>query len=77
MIESAEDSQEQWYPIELLPIDTSFLEVSFAAEDRLAVVATVDDVVDQSIGDGRKGRGMRKSSPEGMSQSIFTDLNPG
>jgi len=31
------------------------LEVSFAAEDRLAVVATVDDVVDQSIGDGTQG----------------------
>ncbi len=37
------------------------LEVSLAAEDRLAVVAAVDDVVDSPSAMGRKGRGMRKS----------------
>ena len=31
------------------------LEVSLAAENRLAVVTAVDNVIDQSIGDGTQG----------------------
>ena len=32
-----------------------YLEVSLAAGDRLAVVTAVDNVIDQSIGDGTQG----------------------